>query len=58
MLNDLEKLLKDSTQQVDGLKEVRGPKRHCYEEPARVTEKVAIPTSSVKVATKNFFVPF
>jgi hypothetical protein len=57
MLRDLKKFLKASTQQVDGFKEVRSRKRHCNEEPSRTTKKAAMPTSSVKVATKNFFAP-
>jgi hypothetical protein len=52
MLHDFKKILKDSTQQVDDFK-----KRHCNEEPTQTTKKVALPTTNVKVATKNFFAP-
>jgi hypothetical protein len=51
-LHDLKKTLKDSTQQ-----EVHRRKRHCNEEPAQTMKKVALPASTVKVATKNFFAP-
>jgi hypothetical protein len=53
-LRDLKKTLDDSTQQVDGFKEVQRRKRHCNEEPAQTTKKVPLPASTVKVATKNF----
>jgi hypothetical protein len=56
-LNDLKKILKDITQQVDGFKEVHRLKRHCNEDPAQTTKKVALLASAVKVATKNFFPP-
>jgi hypothetical protein len=51
-LHDLKKIHKDSTQQKDGFKEVHRRKRHCNEEPAQTTKKVALPTSTVKVAEK------
>jgi hypothetical protein len=50
-------MLHDLKQQVDGFKEVHRWKRHCNEEPAQTTKKVALPASTVKVATKNFFAP-
>jgi hypothetical protein len=56
-LHDLKKIHKDSTQQEDGFQEVHRRKRHCNAEPAQTAEKVALPTSTVKVATKNFFAP-
>jgi hypothetical protein len=56
-LNDLKKIQKDGTQQVDGFKEVHRRKRYCNEEPAQTTKKVALPTSTLKAATKNFFAP-
>jgi hypothetical protein len=55
-LLDLKKIQKDSTQQEDGFKEsTEGG--HCYEEPTQIMKKVALPASTVKVATKNFFAP-
>jgi hypothetical protein len=57
MLHDLKKIQKDSTQQEDGFKEVHRRKRHCNEEPTQTTKKVALPASTVKEATKNFFAP-
>jgi hypothetical protein len=56
-LHDLKKLLKDIAQQVDGFKEVHRRKRHCHEETNETMKKVALPASTVKVATKNFFAP-
>jgi hypothetical protein len=56
-LNDLKKILTDITQQVDGFKEVHRLKRHCNEDPAQTTKKVALLASAVKVTTKNFFAP-
>jgi hypothetical protein len=56
-LNDPKKVLKESSQQVDGFKEVRSRKRHCNEVAARTAKKAALPASTVKVATKNFFAP-
>jgi hypothetical protein len=62
MLLDLKKIQKDSTQQEDGFKEVQRRKSHCQEEPNQTKpnqtmKKVALPASTVKVATKNFFAP-
>jgi hypothetical protein len=56
-LHDLKKLQKDIAQQVGGLKEVHRRKRHCIEEPTQTMKKVALPVSTVKVATKKFFAP-
>jgi hypothetical protein len=56
-LHDLKKIKKDSTQQEDGFKEVHRRNRHCHEEPKETLKKVALPASTVKVATKNFFGP-
>jgi hypothetical protein len=61
-LNDLKNVMKASTQtgqtkQGDGFKEVRSRKRHSTEEAARTQKKVALPASTEKVATKNFFAP-
>jgi hypothetical protein len=56
-LLDLKEIQKDITQQEDGFKEVHRRKRHCHEEPTPTTKKVALPASTVKVATKNFFAP-
>jgi hypothetical protein len=56
-LHDLKKVLKDSTRQEDCFNEVHRRKRHCNEEPIQSTTKVDLPTSTVKVATKNFFGP-
>jgi hypothetical protein len=53
-LNDYKKVLKDSTQQVDGFKEVRSRKKHCNKEAACTAKKAALPASTVKAATKNF----
>jgi hypothetical protein len=52
------KVLKDIAQQVDGFKENHMLKRRCNEEPAQTTKKEALPTSTVEVATKDFFAPF
>jgi hypothetical protein len=59
-VNDLKNGLKGSSQSGqtyhgDGFKEVRRWKRHFTEEAARTPKKEALPTSAVKVATKNFF---
>jgi hypothetical protein len=40
-LHDLQKVLKDSTQQVDGFKEVHSRKRYWNKEAARTTKKAA-----------------
>jgi hypothetical protein len=57
-LNDLNMVLKTNIPQEEGFKEVRRRKRHNFEEAARTAKKAAIPTSSTKVTTKNFFAPF
>jgi hypothetical protein len=56
-LNDLNEVLKNSAPREEGFKEVRRRKRRNTVEAA-CTAKKAIPTSSTKVATKNFFAPF
>jgi hypothetical protein len=59
-LNELKNVLRASSQagqikQEDGFKEVRSRKRHYTGEAACTRKKVALPTSTVTVATKNFF---
>jgi hypothetical protein len=56
-LNDLNEVLKNSAPREEGFKEVRRRKRHNTEEAACTAKKTAIPTSSMKVTTKNFFAP-
>jgi hypothetical protein len=61
-LNELKNVLKASSQagqtkQEDGFKEVRSRKRHYTGEAARTPKKAALSTSTVTVATKNFFAP-
>jgi hypothetical protein len=61
-LNGFKNVLKASshagqTKQEDGFKEVRSRKRHSTGETARASKKASLPASSVKVVTKNFFVP-
>jgi hypothetical protein len=61
-LNELKNVLKASgqagqTKQEDGFKEVRSRKTHYTGEAACTPEKAALPTSTVTVATKNFFAP-
>jgi hypothetical protein len=53
-LSDFKNFLQASIQQEDGFKEVCIQKKHFTEEAARTTKKVAVPTSSLKVAKKNF----
>jgi hypothetical protein len=56
-LNDLNEVLKNSAPREEGFKEVRRRKRWNCQETARTGKKAAIPTSSTKVTTKNFFAP-
>jgi hypothetical protein len=42
------------TKQGNGFKEVRSRKRHSTEDAARTPKKAALPSSTEKVATKNF----
>jgi hypothetical protein len=62
-LKELKNVLKASSQagqtkQEDSFKEVRNQNRHCTREEACTPKKGALPTSTVTVATKNFFAPF
>jgi hypothetical protein len=61
-LNELKRVLKSSRQagqpnQADGFQEVRSRKRQSTVEAARPPKKVAVPTPTVQVPTKNFYVP-
>jgi hypothetical protein len=51
--DDLNKVLKAETQQEDGFKEAR----RWQGQAPRNAKKAALPMSSAKVATKNFFAP-
>jgi hypothetical protein len=59
-LNELKNILKVSSQagqtkQKDGFKEVQSRKRHYTGEAACTPKKAALPTSTVTIATENFF---
>jgi hypothetical protein len=56
-LNELKGVLKASSQQGDGFKEVRNRKRHSSQEATSSPKKATLPAPSTKVATKNFFAP-
>jgi hypothetical protein len=61
-LNDLKGVLQSSNQarqpnQGDGFQEVRSRKRQSTAEAARSPKKVAVPTATVQVPTKNFYAP-
>jgi hypothetical protein len=56
-LNELRSLLKASSKQGDGFKEVRNRKRHSSQEATHTPKKATLPAPAVKLATRNFFAP-
>jgi hypothetical protein len=54
-LNELKSVLKASSQQGDGFKEVRNRKRHSSQEATITPKKATLPAPSTKVAIRNFF---
>jgi hypothetical protein len=54
-LNELKSVLKASSQQEDGFKEVRNRKPYSSQQAMTTPKKATLPAPSVKVATRNFF---